>query len=202
MDAGEHLCYLGGMLVSSSLVQILQTPTPLLIAVREHAALDASIPQVLAELALRGEACGVIVAHNRLHAYAIGDAAVLAGGTRDAALRQIFILRAETCQQLHGALRRLETKPLRFRFLFVLGLLAPFYDEDIRFARAEWLLIDSLRLLRLLSRQGAHLIVTLAPPPSASPREKFLSLVQQRVDLVLQPEIPVLETFNQPKLEM
>lgn len=202
MDAGERLCYFGSMQASLSVAQILQAPTPALIALCENTPRTSAIPEILAQLALRGEPCGVLVAHNRFDVYAIGNAVVRANGSREAALKQIDIVRAETGPQLHGCLRRLANKPPRFRFLFVLGLLEPFYDEDLRPARAEWLLNDSLRQLQGLSAHGAHLIVTLAPPPNPSPRARFLRLVQQHVDLVIPPQGPALENPIQPKLEL
>lgn len=190
------------MQASFSLERILHAPKPSLIAVREIAAADSFIPALLAELAVRGEPCGVIVANNRLDVYAIGAAAARVGESRVAALQKIFIVRAETCQQLHGCLQRLLTKPLRFRFLFVLGFLEPFYDEDIRFARAGWLLTDSLRHMRLLTGRGATLIVTLDPPPAHSARLPFLAWVQQRVDVCVNPETPALDAPLQPGLEL
>lgn len=202
IDSLERPCYGEPMQTLTTLFDpLLIFDKPSLIAVRESARHESPIPQILAQLALHGEACGVIVAHNRFDVYRIGDAAAEQGGTRDAALRQIFILRAETCQQMHGCLKRLVTRPLRFRFFFLLGMLEPFYDEEIRYTRAEWLLADSLRQMRRLAERGAHLLLTLAPPPTPA-RSGFLRLVQQSADLALDLEAPALTAPLQPELEL
>ena len=161
---------------------------------------DASLVNTLANLALQGERVAVIIADNRLNVYAIGEAIEQQGGERERALQFIFILRAETCQQVHGCLKRLSAQPSRFRILFLLGALEPFYDEDIRYPRAEWLLNDTLRYARILSERGMFVVMTITPPPTPA-RNIFVELVNAASNQIVTLETPRLLVPKQGRLE-
>lgn len=138
----------------------------------------------LAHLAIRGERCGVIIANNRFDVVLLADAIEQLGGERDLALQRIYVMRAETCAQVRGCLRRLATHSPEFRVLMLIGFLEPFYDEDIRFARAQWLLTDALQQLGRIAARGVSVLVTVSPSPTAN-RKGFMKLVQDAADLAL-----------------
>ena len=162
--------------------------------------IDAPLANALANLACQGEHIAVIIADNRLNVYAIGEAIEQQGGDRDNALQFIFILRAETCQQVHGCLKRLAAQPARFRILFLLGALEPFYDDDIRYPRAEWLLNDALRYARMLAERGMLVVMTITPPPTPA-RNAFVELANAASNQVVTLETRRLLAPQQGRLE-
>ncbi len=162
--------------------------------------IDASLANTLANFACQGERVAVILANNQLNVYTIGEAIEQQGGERESALQYIFILRAETCQQVHGCLKRLAAQPARFRILFLLGALEPFYDEDIRYPRAEWLLNDTLRYARILAERGMLVVMTITPPPTPS-RNAFVELAHATSNQVITLETPRLLVPQQGRLE-
>lgn len=133
-------------------------PTGLAAVVATHAQLDPVLTQTLIALAAQGERIAVITADNHF------DAAEIARRV-DAA--RLHMARGETPHQVRTLVRRLHARRASYSVVVLVGLLTPFYDEQVKWTLARYLLADTLRLLQELA-EHLQVLVVLTPAPHAA----------------------------------
>lgn len=146
-----------------------------------HTRIDAALTQILVQLANQGEQIAVIVADNQW------NAADIARGLNNP--EQIQVARGETPHQVRYLVQRLNRTGTAYSIAVVVGLLEPFYDEQVKWTLARHLLADTLRLLNELALTLRVLVVvTPAPKPT---RLYLREQVARAADMSL--ELPALE---------
>lgn len=144
---------------------------------------QSKIIQSLAFHAARGDRIGVIVGNNRLDVRAIARLAQRHGFDPRPILARIDLSRAETCHQLHQAIKDLPAlKRTEWRALYLVGFMDNFYDETPKYHEAKRLLVKTLELLQGIASDGLPALV-LCSAPKQKGREHFLQVVAQRVDV-------------------
>jgi hypothetical protein len=144
----------------------------------------------------RGERVGVIVGDNHLNAYTLARLARAHGFNPTTLLAQIEFSRPFTCHQLHHCIANLVAEKSReWSALYVLGLLDPFYDEDIRLPIVAQLLNDALARLRHIALQELSVLVTISPPPSETTRGELIARVLRAADAYWQPSPIAINHF-------
>lgn len=141
-----------------------------------HAQLDMPLVQTLATLAQEGHRIAVIVADNHFDAYEIA---------RKVPEISLQVARAETPYQVRHLVGRLTKLCASFSVAIVIGLLEPFYDEQIKTTVARTVLTDTLRLLNELA-DTLRVLVLLTPPPNATRPyllAQFTRTVQNYIEL-------------------
>lgn len=123
-----------------------------------HPQIDAALTQVLTLFADGGEHIAVIVADNHFDAYAFA---------RRIDDEHLKVARAETPHQVRRLVQRLLATHTSYSVAVVIGLLEPFYDEQVQWQMARHLLTDILQLLDELART-LRVLVLVSPPPNAT----------------------------------
>jgi len=102
---------------------------------------------MLATLALRGRVL-VVDGGNRFDGYALARALRRRTPQVQAALKQVLLSRAFTCYQMAAMLAEL---PADGTPVIILDMLSTFLDENVRLAKRQRLLKESINLLRRIS---------------------------------------------------
>jgi hypothetical protein len=146
----------------------------------QHTQLDAPLTQTLVQLAKQGEHLAVIIADTHF------DPVEIARQVNDA--EHIKVARGETPHQVRHLVQRIRATHTSYSIAVVIGLLEPFYDEQVKWAVARSLLNDTLYLLNELALTLCVLVViTPAPKPT---RPYLQAQVVNAVDHFV--ELPVL----------
>lgn len=126
-----------------------------------HAQIDAPLTKTLVRLANAGEHIAVILADNRFAADEIARRAL-----NQAHLK---VARGETPHQVRHLVQRLSTSPGAYSVIVVIGLLAPFHDQQVQWKIAQHLLADTLHLLNQLARTVRVLVILTDTPKVTRP---------------------------------
>jgi len=119
-----------------------------------HAQMDASLTRTLIALAEQGERIAVIVADNHFEADEIA---------RSVDGAHLKVARGETPHQVRTLVRRLHATRAVYSVAVVVGLLEPFYDEQVKWTVGQHLLTDIFHLLNELART-LRVLVVITPP--------------------------------------
>lgn len=148
-----------------------------------HAQLDVPLTQTLITLAQNGHHIAVIVANNHFEADEIA---------RTVPQAQLKVARGETPHQVRHLVQRLLDTHTGYSVAVVIGLLEPFYDEQVKWQLARQLLTDTLALLNELAR-SLRVLVLITPAPTPTRPYLVAQLTQAAADYT---ELP---TPAQPK---
>ena len=170
--------------------EVIPLPSKILVLVGRSAELHPLVLQSLFLRARHGEQLAIVVGDNRLNVYALARLARAHGDSPSHLLSQIQFARSFTCHQLHDSILNFS---LDCSALYVLGLLDPFYDEDIPVSTVARLLNGILARLRGIASQGLSILVTISPPPPATPRRELVARVLRAADVYWQPTPEVVE---------
>jgi hypothetical protein len=155
------------------------TRTGLLAIYASHAQMAVPLTQTLIALAGQGEHIAVIVADNHFEADEIA---------RNVPDELIKVARGETPHQVRRLVQRLLATRVSYSVVVVIGLLEPFYDEQVKWTVAQRLLTDTLQLLNELARS---LCVLVLITPAPKPTRPYLKIqVSRSADRFI--ELPVL----------
>lgn len=152
----------------------------------------------LTALAARGRAVRLLDGGNRFDGYFVARLARRLSANPRAVLRRIRLSRAFTCFQL---LELIENTPASRDPLFILDLLATFYDESVPLRDSERLLARAITHLKRLAAEGP--VVVGAREPRLLVKERWalldrLLIASDAAWLLRAP--PELEAPRQPRL--
>ncbi len=153
-------------------------PGSLIVSLAPHTRHSSIIPEIIAELALRGPVT-VLDGGNCFPAYHVAQLIRRKSTQVNAISRRIFVQRAFTCYQIVSLL---ENVPALGYPIIILNLLASFQDEQIQPAEADRLLALCLSHIERL-RLSAPVLITLEPVILAE-KENLLKRVCERADEV------------------
>jgi hypothetical protein len=160
------------------------SPTGLVAVCAPHSQIGLPLTQTLVALAKDGQHVAVIVADNHFEADKIA---------RVVPEEQLKVARAETPHQVRQLVRRLSATHTCYSVAVVIGLLEPFYDEQVKWTVARTLLTDTLCLLNELART-LRVLVIITPAPSLT-RPYLKDQLTKAVDTYT--ELPALASAKQ-----
>jgi uncharacterized protein YgbK (DUF1537 family) len=169
------------IVISPEGLGLLLTRTGIIAVCALHPQIDAPLAQTLAGLANAGERIAVIVADNHFEAQEIAR--------RVRNKEHLRVARGETPHQVRHLVQRVQAAGGAYSIVVVIGLLEPFYDEQVRWTVAQHLLTDTLRVLQELSNTLRVLVVITPPPNETRPylQEQIVTLVDYYLEI---PELP------------
>ena len=132
-------------------------------------------------MAVRGQALRVFDGGNRFDGYFVARLARRLSTLPETVLGRIRLSRAFTCFQLAELI---ETAPAGPEPLFVLDLLATFYDESVPLRDAERLLSTTLTQLKRLAAAGPVIVGTRQPQTLVRERWTLLDRLETAADAV------------------
>ncbi len=179
----EHGTYAVGM----NLLPCLKTSS-LIVALVSHTNQAAHLPDLIAELALRGPV-SILDGGNCFPAYRIAQLIRRKSLQVDVIARRIFVRRAFTCYQM---VNLLESAPALNQPHVILDLLSTFQDDQVKPNEADRLLTQCLSHIKRL-HLSAPVVITLEPVILVE-KEFLLKQVCERAD-----EIFTLHTAPSPQ---
>lgn len=102
------------------------------------------------------------------------------------AMRNIRLSRAFTCYQVHKRLSTLQ--PQDNHPVIIMDMLTTFYDDEVKPAEANWLLLQSIAYILDISEKSPVLITTRATPAMAKEKSNLLQLLRQVSSVYETPE--------------
>jgi len=139
-----------------------------------------------------GHRAVVVDGENKFDPFVLSNAARWITQSPDQVLHNLFISRAFTCHQLQALIvDRLipAIRETRSQLILIIGLLAPFYDEQVPEWEARRLLRPTLGRLYGLAKRGYGVLVLLPGEPSGKKKRKiFLKWTKSCADQVFQVE--------------
>jgi hypothetical protein len=152
---------------------------------------------IVTTLAVRGHPVRLFDGGNRFDGYYVARLARRLTASPQTALSQIRLSRAFTCFQLAELI---ENTPADSRPLFVLELLATFYDESVPLRDSERLLTTTLAHLKRLATSGPVIVGAREPRSLVKDRWALLDRLQAAADAAWMLRPPEGEAPAQPAL--
>lgn len=151
-----------------------------------HAASEALL-KLSASLALT-QTVRILDCGNRANMYTVAKELRRLTNDPAAAMNRIALSRAFTCYQVEALLN--SVRPLRDAPIFVLDLLATFFDESVNDGEIRRLYTNSLACLREISRSNLILIGAKGVPARAQERAVMLASLRDAADDFIIQEAP------------
>ncbi len=156
-----------------------------------------SLLAMLTVVAVRGQALRVFDGGNRFDGYFTARLSRRLSAHPHAVLERIRLSRAFTCFQLAELI---ENSPANSEPLFVLDLLATFYDESVPLRDSERLLARTITHLKRLAAAGPVIVGAREPRTLVKDRWPLLDRLQAAADVAWLLRAPDQETQAQPSL--
>jgi hypothetical protein len=153
-----------------------------------------SLTSMLATLALRGRVL-VVDGSNCFDAYALARTLRRHTAQVQAALQSVLLSRVFTCHQMMAMLAEL---PVDGTPVIVLDMLSTFLDENVRFAKRQRLLDESLNLLRRISQYAPVAVWARTRTSLNDENQQFLTPLLESAQDIWELQAPQIPSHKLP----